>query len=174
MGLDVTAYLGLTKSENQAPIEDEDCLEGRISFWENPYFPGRSSGVECGDVVYSYTDTRAVFSGMCSRYCSYRETLAMIAGYAANQNQKHGENHGSRAAISIYMTEGPFWEQILFSDCEGVLGPVVCAKLAKDYADFQSTVDAYAGDRAEYFKATYAEWREAFTLAANSGAIVYS
>ena len=38
----------------------------------------------------------------------------------------------------------PFVELINFSDCEGVIGPEVAAKLAKDFADYEFSASAFA------------------------------
>ena len=58
--------------------------------------------------------------------------LATLAGYAG-------------ADDAWERTDGPFWELINFSDCEGVIGPKTSAKLAGDFAAFQEKADAHHG-----------------------------
>jgi hypothetical protein len=62
--------------------------------------------------------------------------------------------------------EGPFTE--LINLCEDVIGPKVAGKLAKDFADYQTRADATGGDD---FIENYRDFRKAFELAANGGAV---
>jgi hypothetical protein len=66
------------------------------------------------------------------------------------------------------MSEGPFWELIHFSDCEGTIGPEVSAKLAQDFARYQDQADAHPDER---FRDLYATWRTAFEMASQGGAV---
>lgn len=168
MGLDATAYGRLTLVEN--PILDEDgCPEGaQVRFWENPDFPGRLEGIQGSPAVYSYEVGEPCFSGGYGGYNRWREELAKLAGYPATAMEHYGKvemrhDHGAWAASA-----GPFYELINFSDCDGTLGPVVCAKLAADFAAHQAAADAHEN---EYFRATYAKWRAGFDMAADGGAI---
>lgn len=62
--------------------------------------------------------------------------------------------------------EGPFWELISFSDCDGIIGPLVSAKLAQDFGDFQPAADDHPD---QHFRDMYARWRTAFETAADTG-----
>jgi len=61
----------------------------------------------------------------------------------------------------------PFVELIHFSDCEGFMGPKTCAKLSADFVNNQKRADAAD----EYFRAKYADWRKAFAIASDGGAV---
>lgn len=56
------------------------------------------------------------------------------------------------------------------SDCEGVIGPEVSAKLVKDFADFDERAKTRGG---KYFYALYCDWRKAFEMAADGGAVSF-
>jgi hypothetical protein len=64
--------------------------------------------------------------------------------------------------------QGPFSELIHFSDCEGVIGTAVSKKLAADFAAFDEKAKAAGNER---YYAKYQEWRKAFEMAANGGAV---
>jgi hypothetical protein len=69
-----------------------------------------------------------------------------------------------------------FVELIHFSDCEGTLGPAVCAKLARDFADFEATAEASgAPDDIEddWYMKQYRNFKVAFQLAAGEGAVEF-
>jgi len=62
----------------------------------------------------------------------------------------------------------PFFELVNFSDCEGVIGSLACAELAKDFATYQEQANA-AND--EWLTPLYFKWRQAFELAAKDGCV---
>ena len=68
----------------------------------------------------------------------------------------------------------PFVELINFPDNEGVIGPVVAAKLAKDFAEFEHRAEEYSAsipDGTDWLE-NYREWKCAFEMAAKDGAVV--
>ncbi|MEN9870269.1 MAG: hypothetical protein RLZZ171_1257, partial [Cyanobacteriota bacterium] len=70
--------------------------------------------------------------------------------------------------------KGPFVELINFSDCEGVIGSSLSAKLAKDFADFNDRAKKTAAEyRGDWFYSLHQKWQEAFELAAQNGAISF-
>jgi hypothetical protein len=80
--------------------------------------------------------------------------------------------------------KGPFTELINFSGCEGYIGPVVAAKLAKDFADYQQRAEEYAANQGEpdhgsedwsgdEWLEVYNDWRRAFEMAADGGAVIF-
>lgn len=157
MGLDITAYRNAKKTEgveldsNGYP-KDYDRFdlvsENDIEYTEEN-FPGRTEGVTTG--VYEPEESFGFRAGSYGGYNSWRNQLAQIAGF--------------RDATDVWDNhrEGPFVELINFSDCEGIIGPKVSAKLAKDFADH--------ADKAGYgyFRDKYDEWRKAFEMAADGG-----
>jgi len=75
-----------------------------------------------------------------------------------------------------HFKDEPFFYLINFSDCEGIIGPEVAKKLAKDFADHQEAIDAMEpnyGPDIEGFQAKYAEWRKAFELASDNGCVKF-
>lgn len=172
MGLDATAYGQLVKIEN--PQLDEDgYFEGNgVQFYENTDFPGRMEGIKGKPAAYVCGEILDCFSGGYSGYNGWREELARLAGYPAApvrpavfmaEQMRH--DHGAYLAGS-----GPFYELIYFTDCDGTIGPIVSAKLAKDFAEFQAIADAHPS---EVFRARYADWRAGFELAAQGGAVKF-
>ena len=72
-------------------------------------------------------DSFAFQAGSYMYYSKWRNQLAEMAGLgSAEAVRTNPEKEGL-----------PFVELINFSDCEGVIGPKVAAKLAKDFADYE-------------------------------------
>jgi len=170
MGLDITAYSGLTKIENPARDQYGDLRGSVVTFFANASFPGREEGVDA-NAVYSYSNSFEFRAGSYSGYNAWREWLAQIAGYPAIKcNRWNGRTEMRHDAAASAAGAGPFYELLHFSDCEGVIGHVVSAKLAKDFAEFQAKADAAEQG---YLKESYAKWRKAFEIAANNGAVKF-
>ncbi|MBU9468625.1 hypothetical protein LGM75_24725 [Burkholderia multivorans] len=177
MGLDATAYRQIKKidcvfDEGGEPIDPNtrepiecDYLRAYI----NPDFPGRADDLE-DRAIYSYEDADEAFSGGYGRYSMWREMLAKLAGYQPIFVDRFGtgrtELRHDEAAWRA--TSGPFWELICFSDCEGVIGAAVSAKLAQDFAQFDEQAKAD-----ESFYAIYSKWRAAFEMAAQNGCVQF-
>ncbi len=175
MGLDVTAYKGLKKIECHFDADGEpidpasgEYIEDQFQPYINPDFPGRADGVE-HKAVYSYADSLDGWSGGYTRYNWWREELAKLAGYPAIAADRSGFGdltlrHDQSA---FEATEGPFWELICFSDCEGVIGSVISKKLAADFADHEEKAAAIG----DYFYEKYIQWKAVFEFAAQDGAV---
>jgi hypothetical protein len=165
MGLDITAYKQLTKVGQNETGEyvDENFDDGKwecrlVNFTEKQ-FPGRTEGLEQG-AVYSYGDEFDFHAGSYGCYNAWRNELAMLAGFV---------NAAAVWALPDGVS-GLFVELINFSDCEGVIGYKVAAKLAKDFADFEAKAATHAD---EYFRQQYAAWARAFAMAAQNGAVEF-
>lgn len=172
MGLDATAYSQLTKIENPELDEDGYFDGDGVQFYDNADFPGRIEGIEGKPTVYAYSEAIECYSGGYGGYSGWREELAKLAGYPAAavkraiflpEELRH--DHGATLAGA-----GPFYELIYFSDCDGTIGPVISAKLAKDFAGLQEAADAHPDP---IFRARYGDWRTGFELAANGGAVKF-
>ena len=150
MGLDVTAYSKL-KAERTGVDRDDD-YDG-VMFYANPDFAERCSGID-EKTVYSYADSESFRAGSYIGYNAWRNQLAKLAGF------KDANDAWSQ-------TSGPFWELINFSDCEGTIAGDVTRKLLADFVSHQEKADAIGG----YFAETYADFRRAFALAADGGAV---
>jgi hypothetical protein len=176
MGLDIRYYKNITKLDCVFDADGEPldaATKAPLSekhFWAcvNPHFPERADGLDSKS-CYSYEESEGFRAGSYSGYNHWRETLAQIAGYPAIEDERHGvvtKRHDKGAYVA---GNGPFFELIWFSDCEGIIGPKTSAKLAKDFATFSDAVAASATD--EWFKEKYAEWKTAFETAAQNGAV---
>jgi len=176
MGLDITAYRKLTKldvlfNEDGEPVDPatREPIENYFKVNSNPDFPGREEGL-IDRAAYSYEEVDSVFSRSYGGYGRWREVLAKLAGYPATAYVRHGQTDMLHAAACWEGATGPFSELINFSDCEGVIGPVVSAKLAKDFAEFDERAKAITDD---YFYEGYCEMRRGAEMAADGGALSF-
>jgi len=88
--------------------------------WSESDWPGRAAGIPDADVAYSFADKQRFRAGSYSGYGEWRNSLATVAGF---RSARHAwENAHS----------GPFFELLNFADNDGVIGPEVSAKLARD------------------------------------------
>lgn len=176
MGLDITYYANLQKldcvfDKDGEPIDPvtRKPLEDAVQLYVNPHFAGREVPiVDRG--VYIAEECDGFRAGSYGGYNHWREGLAELAGYPAIETEDYGQKSMRHDAGAHAAGSGPFYELIWFSDCEGVIGSAVAAKLAKDFADFQEKADAF---RDEYWKEKYADWRKAFEMASNGGAVSF-
>ena len=165
MGLDITAYRKLTPANGNEAFDETGELkyeDNWMQFYKNPDFPGRADDIQARH-AYKAEDSEGFYAGGYGSYNRWRDQLAELAGYQLTKYMQYGH-----AATCWEGAEGPFSELINFSDCEGVIGAAVSAKLAKDFADFQAKADAHQDER---FRNKYAEWRKAFEMAADGGAV---
>lgn len=169
MGLDISAYRQLkaapdAKMEDGCPVDWQHIVHLRTDYTEK-HFPGRSEGLAPG--VYSFAERHDFRGGSYSGYGMWRDELAKFAGYPQAEESEFGRTHSAGAWAA---DGGPFWELIHFFDCDGVIGPVVAAKLAKDFAEHQERANSFGDD---YWRQKYSAWRVAFEMAADSGAVEF-
>jgi len=124
------------------------------------YWPGRSEGIISGGVYRINGDTHKFRAGSYGGYNEWREwlTLTMLST-APREIWDHPE---------LYQGD-PFYELINFSDCEGIIGPAISSKLARDFVDhahMTARADAWQRDR-------YNDWAKAFQLAADFGMVEF-
>lgn len=177
MGLDITAYSKLEKLDCVFDADGEpinpvtrEPVEGYFQAHISRDFPKQGDGLT-DRAVYSYEKSEGFRAGSYSGYNAWRERLAELAGYPAEPSERDGK--GLRHDEGAWSAKGgPFHELINFSDCEGDIGPVISAKLAKDFADFQDRADAIM-DHDGYWRDKYASWRRAFEMAAQNGAVSF-
>lgn len=171
MGLDISYYTKLQLAANQGFNRDGEPIgEGFTLAKNDGDFRNREEGVDL-DAVY-VGESAGVFP--CGSYGSYnywRNDLAKLAGYAAFPGEDSPKRAHCMTAWEV-VTSGPFWELINFSDCEGTIGPVVSAKLAKDFAKFDDAAKAFK-DGGPYFCELYSDFRKAFETAADNGAVEF-
>ncbi|MDT2382398.1 hypothetical protein P7D73_18105 [Enterococcus raffinosus] len=152
MGLDIEAY----KKMKKVAYPERD-VDGGLVDWENlveidqstldyteQYFKGRTQGLVAG--VYSPDDSLRFRAGAYSYYNRFREKLENIA------------------------SNSQLFELIMFSDCEGFIGPIVSKKLAKDFSDLEETAREKLD---EYDFETYLNFKKAFELASEEGCVQF-
>lgn len=169
MGLGITAYRNLTKIDavfnadgepidptTREPLHYEDYTQVHVNF----DFPERADPLE-DLAIYAYEDSMDFRAGCYGGYNGWRATLADLAGYTPTQAWQ-GEAEGK-----------PFLELVNFSDCEGAIGPIVAAKLAKDFAEWDERAKAFRNPETDWFYDRYKLWRQAFEMAADGGVVKF-
>lgn len=165
MGLDVTAYKQIRLADADTVRDDADLLYVLV----NPDFPGRADDLK-DRAKYDYADSIRGYSGPYSSYNEWRNELAKVAGWPAVEHIDHRGTRKLHAAGAWAANGGPFWELINFADNEGCIGAVVSAKLAKDFAEFQTKADTHWD---AWFRQIYAKWRAVFEFATDAGAVEF-
>jgi len=167
MGLDITAYRQISKAidpkmEDGCPVDWQNHFqahESSIDFTEENW-PGRSAGVERG-AVYMFAESFGFRAGSYRGYNEWRRWLSDFAEY-------------DDIETAWKTTSGPFIELINFADNEGVIGSAVAAKLAKDFADNQERAERFnPGDGRLWWLTQYQNWRKAFEMAPDNGAVEF-
>jgi hypothetical protein len=129
------------RCDSTYPCETDEHVQPYI----NPDFPDQADGVSGCYQKTAQSQEVDFRAGSYSGYNWWREELETMA-------------RGSFA----------FADMIHFSDCEGTIGPVTSAKLARDFAKFQPQANARAED-GTMFTAKYNLWRKAFETASDNG-----
>jgi hypothetical protein len=101
-------------------------------------------------------------------YMHWREAVARAAGYPAVDNAEL--RHAPHLTGAWESTDGPLWELLCFSDCEGTIGPVVSAKLAADFETHAHLRDALD----ERHHGWWDFFARAFKATADGGAMRFS
>jgi len=170
MGLDITWHRGLTKANGNEAFDEHGDLRDDGEWFQlcvNTDFPGRADDIE-HRAAYRSEECDDFRAGSYGGYNRWRDELAKLAGWPRITHEEYGRDQHSYAASAWRATEGPFWELINFSDCEGVIGAAVSAKLARDFADYQRKADQHPRT---YFRELYAMWRKAFEKASDRGCV---
>jgi hypothetical protein len=170
MGLDVTAYRKLTPAPDAKMTDGYLDDDGVVQIYrQDQHFPGRCD--EFADRgIYRYGDAEDCFSGGYMGYGLWREQLAALAGYPPITGDDPMLSRMPHSNSAWQAAGGPFWELINFSDCEGTIGTAVSAKLAQDFANFQTAADHHHDER---FRRVYLGFRKAFETAADGGCVVF-
>lgn len=170
MGLDISAYRGLVPAPEANSMSEEDCYSADI----RTFYKGSWSRADDIDdrVPYRCAGSFGFRAGSYGGYSQWRDQLAEMVGLPEVMLESYGLSRPSHAAAiwGERYTPGPFAELINFSDCEGVIGTAVSAKLAADFAEWQAKADAHDDD---WFREKYADWRKAFEMAADGGCVEF-
>ncbi|MDQ0035887.1 hypothetical protein J2W30_003660 [Variovorax boronicumulans] len=174
MGLDITAYRRLTLRDSSINEDGEavdpitgETLDDCLRVFANPGFPGREEGL-IDRAVYAYEESDDVLGMSYGRYNAWRESLAKLAGYPLTEvTERFGPSRMLHAGACWAGATGPFSELINFADNEGTIGPVVAAKLARDFAEFEERAKAIGDD----FYQAFLDLKRGSEMAADSGAL---
>lgn len=176
MGLDVVAYKRIKKIDAVFDADGEpinpvtrESIDYDLRAYLNDDFPGRADEIE-DKAIYSSEDSFSFRAGGYGAYNAWRDELAKIAGYPIGQYEKYGRPCDSHCVSCWEGKTGPFSELINFSDCEGVIGAAVSAKLAADFDRFSAVA---ASSELPWFSDLYAKWRRAFEMASDAGAVQF-
>lgn len=152
MGLNVQAYRRVVPSERGSFSISPEVID-----WVESEWPGRTEGVQPGSYNGEYLAGPSVSYG---GYNDWRAWLCAAAGL------------GPVRAFYANPHEGPFAELVNFADNEGVFGPVVSAKLAKDFATHEERIIG-GRSKGDPYARLYTRFRKAFEHAADQGCVVF-
>jgi hypothetical protein len=157
MGLDIAVFRNIELDPHGDPYTQPDTFVAFI----HPSFPEQGEGLTDGGVYRSNDEMYRFRAGSYSGYNAWREMLCEMV----------------YDALPIILWEHPdefkgepFYELINFADNEGAIGPIVSAKLAKDFADYQAKADQHED---EFFRDLYSKWRTAFEMASENGVVIF-
>ena len=184
MGLDISYYSKIKESK-----EIEDDFYPSIYTSSNGYFIYQLGSLK-KDAPYELTEESedgSFRAGSYSGYGEWRNKLSVMAGYgdASDVWKDFGSNIRYCKLKKINGEEfkmKPFYELICFSDCEGVIGPEISKKLYQDFLDFdekakdfqKNNTDFYPSPyQGDYFYQLYQNWKEAFRVASEYGAVFF-
>lgn len=173
MGLDIYAYSKLQKldcvfDECGEPIDatTRKPFQNCVFLHPNQHYIDRAAGLSGW---YQRAGCFHVKAGSYGWYSKWRDWLAEISGWPISSYELYGKQWPSHAASAWAAESGPFWELINFSDCAGAIGGKHCQKLLDDFVAFQSKAEKENG---RFFE-KYQEWRKAFEVASNAGAVKF-
>lgn len=119
------------------------------------------------------SDSSSFGAGSYSGYNMWRNQLAIMAGYESADNvwNDNSFDPGNVRLLKLKKLNNeeirikPFYELIYFSDCEGLIGPEISAKLYRDFVDFDDKAKNFSKDT--YFYSRYKNFKEAFRVASD-------
>lgn len=154
MGLDITSYRNIKKESVKGYCDEDGYSNDWTEFFTHhspDYF--QHLGID-SQYWYSYEDCIRMRAGSYSGYSTWREKLSVFAQTLPRDSEGYI----------------PFYELIMYSDCEGVIGTECSIKLANDFKTYD--IDA-CSMLDEYSYRKYKEWREMFEFASENGAVKF-
>jgi hypothetical protein len=160
--------------------EEKQDIEGSVwNFKPNRHFVVQAEGLPDG-LGFGTGEEYSFRAGSYSGYGEWRDLLAKVALDMGVQGVWNKIDSGEG------YSEIPFSEQLNFSDADGIIGPVASKKLYNDYVSYEKDImkklDRYYlkfedfeidGETYEWFKQKYNDWKEAFRIASNNGAVIF-
>ena len=198
MGLDISYYGNVKRIPDEKVPEGVEAFNQAYEDWENSrdgntylyyihpdrsYFGEHMKGLEPGWYEVPREGGGYLRAGSYSGYNSWRNDLALAAGYEGGAEEVWGT-----MSDQLYKPDSPpFLELINFSDSEGVIGPDVSKKLYNDFVNYENTIKqevdkwflkihpekAYGVDDTKWFLSKYEEWKKAFETASNGGFVSF-
>lgn len=161
MGLLVAAYAGIERVEDPF-VPDGDLCDRVTGKWlpqsfkvrKFAFWPHAAPEFTDGDYYVAQSEYKE-FECTCTHYSGWRSKLAAMVGNPADNS---------------------FYELINFSDCEGVLGPSTCAKLAEDFRRWDQVAQQYErrGIIPRYdFYGMFERLKKTFEFAGPNGAVQF-
>ena len=177
MGLDITAYEQINW---QGPVPKDQRQLGDALDWsavwlhDGQFMPERLDGLKPG--LYTSSGEEAHFrAGSYSSYNWWRQSLCLMV-HEVEPDTLWDDTQGR-------LDGAPFAELIIFSDAEGCIGPKTSAKLHADFVAWAERLRPLAAQHFAHgrdpeaackrFFAKYAEWQDAFKLAAGAGCVQF-
>lgn len=174
MGLDINVLKSIEFIDVNYDNEDEDIIidkngkiytdENYYKLYLNPYFPLQSQGLKSIIKINDHNFDYSFRAGSYGNYNAWRNNLAKILGY------EDYSGDGDYDLTVFELTEGPFWELIKFSDCEGVINSQVSKKLLNDFIEYDSVAKKEGG----HFYELYRNFHKAFEIASKNGVVIFS
>lgn len=168
-GLDIVAFDRLTPVNPADAKAASAAADSHLVVLNVAYFPERFEGLKDG-ATYRFDKAFEFRAGSYSGYNRWRNELAKLAGNQPTPVPTNGKTELRYDATVWDQRSGPFWELIAFSDDVGVIGPVVCKRVYQDFLRFDSAAARHPDPN---FRESYADWKKAFAMCANGGAIEF-
>ena len=175
MGLDITSYEHVALVEEVHALEDSEgnyCGDPEEYGGQDhvrvysPDFPDSLGSLQHDKCYLATGDTFGFRAGSYSGHGQFRAALCEAALGVPPENvwEDPDEFRGK-----------PFYELINFSDCEGAIGPEVCAKLAADFQRERAVRDALEAKDlpGDWYVQKFDDWQRAFELAADTGLVQF-
>jgi hypothetical protein len=162
MGLSIEAYKKL-KIVSEGRDFESDTPEGMVRIYHVPESLAASDRMKEG--IYKIEGSWFKSPNMsCTGFGIWREDLARMTGTTEKQIQEHPEQFTS------------FVELINFPDNEGTIGPKTCAKLFRDFVEWEDRAAAFADSlmNPEDWMDRYVLFRDAFALVGRQGALKFA
>ena len=164
MGLDITAYQKVNKSEEWFQKSGiEDFHESHLFKHEHPQMD-RSPNMESGS-YYVGGESYRFCAGSYSGYNKFREALSV--GILGSTPQEVWNNPEKYQGL-------PFVELIDYSDCEGFFDSEFSKKLFKDFESNEEKFKAYCESLGvNFYFQRYLDFKRGFELASDGGVLVF-
>lgn len=161
MGLDILAYSGLRKdkeltyklNKEKSHLEyegDELIMYPQLEYIEET-FPNRANPLKYNGDAYNFDSCESFNIGSYSTYNSFRQELEMFADSIGTQD---------------------FDELINFSDCEGVIGCILCQKLYDAFDFYEDEFEKYVVGFG-FTMRIYRNFKHAFKIGKDNGAVEF-